>query len=151
VDEWRPLPLREAKELASKWMDRLRGYCELVDVTGSVYRESKDPVGDVDLICLARDLEGLRSLGPVKEDDVRIVFQDQGAKVEVWKSRDPGEYELKRWYRRMDRGRFIELASRAKARGMTLSWTRGLIGPDGKIITRRPEEIEAILGSPHPR
>jgi hypothetical protein len=145
VSIWKPVPLREAKELASKWIGRLKDYCELVDVTGSVYNESKDPVGDIDLICLPKDLQRLRSLGPVKEDDIRIVFSDEGRKIEIWKAEDQRSYELKRWYRQMEKSKFIQLASKAKAKGWKLSWKEGLMGPDGKLITSNPKEIEQLL------
>lgn len=115
-----------------------------MDVVAGVYR-GKPETSDVDLICLVEDLGRLRSLNPVKEDSVRMVFEDSGAKIEVWKS-GPEDYELKKWYRRLPPGEFVRLAVRAKERGLTLSWQRGLLDPEGKVITRDPREIERLLG-----
>jgi hypothetical protein len=97
----------------------------------------------VDLICKPKNMELLRQLSPVKEDKVRIVFNDEGAKIEVWVA-DGETYELKKWYRRMPRKRFIELASKARAQGMKLSWRDGLQTRDGKTIIN-PAEIEKML------
>jgi hypothetical protein len=106
----------------------------------------------VDLICLPRDLDKLRDLNPVKEDSIRIVFNDpdekgEARKIEVWKAENPEAYELKKWYRRLSKSSFIALASKAKSKGFVLSWTKGLLDQNGKVITRNPEDIEKILGS----
>jgi hypothetical protein len=142
--------LEEAKALAEKWLKLLSNYCEQADVVAGVYR-GKNPTSDVDLICLPKNMDKLRDLNPVKEDSIRIVFNDPdekgGArKIEVWKSENPEAYELKKWYRRLEREKFIELASKAKAKGYTLSWQKGLLDAEGKVITVKPEEIEQILG-----
>jgi hypothetical protein len=142
--------LEEAKALAEKWLKLLSNYCEQADVVAGVYR-NKPMNHDVDLICLPRDLDKLRDLNPVKEDSVRIVFSDPDEKgnprkIEVWKAENPEAYELKKWYRRLEREKFIELASKAKAKRMMLSWQKGLLDAEGKVITVKPEEIEQMLG-----
>ena len=147
--EFRQLTIEEARKLAEKWLRKLSSYCEAVDVVAGVYK-GKNPTSDVDLICLPKDLNRLRDLNPVKEDSVRIVFNDpdeKGAarKIEVWKAENREAYELKKWYRRLPRERFIQLASKAKSRGLTLSWQRGLVDSNGKVITRNPQEIERML------
>jgi len=120
-----------------------------VDVVAGVYR-GKNPTSDVDLICLPKDgtLQPLRGLNPVKEDSVRMVFDDTSRKVEVWKAEDPASYELKRWYRRTSPAEFIRLAKKARVRGMKLSWREGLLDGDGRLITKDPSEIVSILGEP---
>jgi len=143
VKESRELSLSEARKLAEKWLILLgECCCRKVDVVAGVYK-GKDPTSDVDLIGLC-DLKSLRRLSPVKEDRVRIVYNDNGAKIEVWKAEDEMAYELKKWYRRLDRKQFIELASKAKAKGMKLSWQRGLL-KDDKLVTVNHEEIGEIL------
>jgi hypothetical protein len=144
MDDWETIPLEEAKKLAEDWKRRLAHACERVDVTGSVYRESKNPVGDVDLTCLVKSREALKFLGPAKEDSVRTVYSDRGRKIEVWRVEDPAKYDLITWYRRTSKGDFIKLATKARERGMELSWKEGL-KKDGKVITADPREIERIL------
>jgi hypothetical protein len=90
-------------------------------------------------------------LNPVKEDSIRIVFNDPDErgnprKVEIWKAENNEDYMLKRWYRRLSKEEFVKLASKAKAKGMTLSWQKGLLDAEGKVITVKPEEIERMLG-----
>jgi hypothetical protein len=116
-------------------------------VVAGVYR-GKSPTSDVDLICLPKGgaLQPLRSLNPVKEDSVRIIFNDAGRKVEIWKAESPISYELKKWYRRTDPAEFIKLAKRARAKGMKLSWQGGLLGGDGRVVTKDPGEIVKLLG-----
>jgi len=136
--------LEEAKQLAEKWIRLLTECCcERIDVVAGVWRGKPEPK-DVDLLCQPKDVELLRGLNPVKEDRIRIVFNDQGRKVEVWKS-DPDEYDLLKWYRRLEAMDFIALASKAKEKGMKLSWKEGLM-KDGKKVTSDPSEIERILG-----
>jgi uncharacterized protein involved in tolerance to divalent cations len=147
LEKWKRLPLDEAKKIAKVWVDRLKTCCcELVDVTGSVYNESKNPVGDIDITCLIKDRQALQSLNPTKEDAIRTVYTDaQGHKIEIWRVEDPEKYELIRWYRRKSKGDFIRLASVAKSKGMTLSWQRGLVDQEGKVITVSPNKIEQML------
>jgi hypothetical protein len=86
-------------------------------------------------------------MGPTKEDAIRTVFTDEnGHKIEVWRVEDPDKYDLITWYRRLSKEEFVKLASKAKAKGMRLSWTRGLLDSEGKVITVKPEEIEQMLG-----
>jgi hypothetical protein len=149
TESFKRLSLEEARQLAEKWLKKLSNYCELADVVAGVYR-AKPENSDVDLICLPKNLGGLRDLNPVKEDSIRIVFNDpdeKGAarKIEVWKAEDKDSYELKKWYRRKERNDFIRLASIAKSRGYTLSWQKGLVDSEGKVITVKPQEIEQIL------
>jgi len=142
---FKPLSIQEARKLAEEWIRKLsQCCCQRVDVVAGVYR-GKNPTSDVDLICLPKDVQLLRNMDPVKEDSVRMVFDDAGRKVEVWKAEDPASYELKKWYRRLDKASFIQLASRAKAKGMRLSWREGLLDGDGRTITKDPGEIVSIL------
>ena len=143
TQKFKVLKLEEAKRLAEKWVKKLgECCCNRIDVVAGVYRE-KPETSDVDLLCQPKDMKLLRALGPVKEDRIRIVFNDEGRKVEVWKS-SPDEYELLKWYRRLEAKDFIQLASRAKEKAMKLSWREGLI-KDGKVLTKDPEEIEEAL------
>ena len=145
---FKPLDIETARKLAQKWTEKLgECCCSKIDVVAGVYR-GKNPTRDVDLICLPKNVEALRDLNPVKEDSVRIVYNDEGAKIEVWVA-DEATYELKKWYRRLPKEKFIELASRAKANQMTLSWQKGLIDSEGNIITTNPQKIEQILANRH--
>jgi len=148
---FKSLSIQEARQLADEWIRKLsQCCCQRVDVVAGVYR-GKSPTSDVDLICLPKDgtLQPLRDLNPVKEDSVRMVFDDAGRKVEVWKAENPASYELKRWYRRTSPAEFIKLAKRARARGMRLSWRDGLLDGDGKTITKDPSEIVSMLSDDH--
>ena len=138
------MQLQEAKQLAEKWI-RLLGdcCCDRVDVVAGVWRGKPEPK-DVDLLCSPKNMESLRALSPVKEDSIRIVFQDEGRKVEVWKS-TPEQFDLLKWYRRLEAKDFIALASKAKEKGYKLSWKEGLM-KDGKTVTSDPSEIERVLG-----
>ena len=137
--------LEEARRLAEKWVERLSKCCCLkVDIAGSTYRGEPNP-RDVDLVCVPRDMEALREAGLVKEmDKTRITFKDGDQHIDVWLS-TPERYPLTLWFRRMGAKRFIELASKAKAKGLKLSWKDGLMR-DGETITLNPEEIEKYLG-----
>jgi len=141
--KWRMLSLEEAQELARKWLEKLQTCCcDRVDIVAGVYRK-KAQNRDVDLVCSTRSMEALRSLGAVKEDAVRIVFNDEGRRVEVWHT-PPATYDLIKWFRRLEAKDFIQLASRAKGKGYKLSWRQGLL-KDGKLVTSNPERIEEIL------
>jgi len=139
------LELEEARRLAETWIARLKACCcDRVDLVAGVYRGNPQP-RDVDLVCQPKGgtRDRLRALNPVKEDRVRIVFNDQNRKVEVWTT-SPEAYELTRWYRRLSKGRFIQLARKARRKGLRLSWRTGL-QRNGETITLKPEEIQKIL------
>jgi hypothetical protein len=111
--EFKELSLEEARMLAEKWLKLLSNYCEQADVVAGVYR-GKNPTSDVDLICLPKNMDKLRDLNPVKEDSIRIVFNDPDEKgnhrkIEVWKAENPEAYELKKWYRRLEREKLLPL------------------------------------------
>jgi len=141
---FKSLSIQEARQLADEWVHRLsQCCCQRVDVVAGVYR-GKNPTSDVDLVCSPKSMDSLRRLSPVKEDSVRIVFDDAGRKVEVWHVK-PEQYELIRWFRRTTPREFIQLASKAKAKGMHLSWREGLLDKEGRVVTKDPSEIARLL------
>ncbi len=148
--EFKELDIETARKLAKIWTEKLgECCCEKIDVVAGVYR-GKNPTSDVDLLCMVKDEKALEELKPVKKDSLRFVYADpdekgEPRKVEVWYCNSE-KYPLYLWYRRTPKERFIKLASRAKAKGMRLSWKEGLIDSGGKLITSNPTEIEKILG-----
>jgi len=146
--KFKELDIETARKLADKWIKILQECCcSRIDVVAGVYR-GKNPTKDVDLLCEVKDSEGLEKLKPVKKDSLRMVYADpnekgEPRKVEVWYCNEE-KYPLYLWYRRTPKGTFIKLASKAKEKGMHLSWKQGLI-KNGKVLTRNPSKIMEIL------
>jgi len=157
------MKLLTAREIASKLLEILKECCcDRADVVGSVWRGDKFSVKDIDIVCLPKDQrarETIRTLGHVKEEKSTHVAiclpepepsheirTDRCEHADVWIVENPEAYDLALWHRRMRADQFIRLASMARQKGMKLSWKEGLIGMDGRVITRDPKEIERMLG-----
>lgn len=55
------LPLAVAEELAREWAERLRPFCDRVEIAGSI-RRRKAEVGDIEIVAIPRDPIGLFGL-----------------------------------------------------------------------------------------
>ena len=152
------IPLEEARRIAAAIVERLRPFCERVEVAGSIRRDRK-LVNDVDIVAIPQELclsmltETIKSLGVLAIAGPKIKrFRFEGVSVDVYlATRDTWATLLLIRTGSADNNR--RLCGIAKSKGWTLKANGdGLLNEAGMRIASDSETaIYNALGLPYQR
>ena len=166
--------LSAARRLAERIEVELQPHCDRLVIAGSI-RRHRPEVGDIDLVCLPKDMEHLTALltrcaqtaTPLKKGDQYAVFTlKDGFQLDLWIAHDGGfgedpglfETEMRKvpsnWgmllLARTGSARHnIYLAQVANRRGLHFNPHRGILRGKEIIASRTEEEIFSALGLPY--
>jgi len=71
------MKLEQARELAEKWVENLRPYCERIEIAGGIRREKAEP-HDIEIVCIPRVDVEKDMFGYVIGDESRLEFAIDG-------------------------------------------------------------------------
>lgn len=143
------MKLTEAKPLAEKIAERLRPRCTRVEIVGSIRRERPEP-GDIDLVILTDNREAVRArclerCQLVTNGDINFVCRLPGGfQLDIFFARgpvtdlfnpQPGNFASLMLLRTGSREHNIFLIERAKLFGLRWDTYRGVLDPEGYVIS----------------
>ncbi len=137
----------DAQKVADEVIEFIKPFCTTITVAGSL-RRHKEEVGDVDIVAIPLDRDGILYALPVH------TFITNGEKVKSFIYKDvhvdlyltePNEFEPTLMHRTGSKWHNIMIAKRATALGYHLSTSKGLLGVGGGVIADSERSIFRML------
>jgi DNA polymerase (family 10) len=156
------MTIKEAIKVGDAVLAALGPYCQRIEIAGSI-RRARDPVGDVDVVCLPHPGQeaGLRSRAKAKSraisegDHSLIVETANGVQVDIWfaagescdlLTKTPSTWGTVLLCRTGSKEHNISLCTLARAQGMRWDPPRGLFRGDALVASDSEHAIFEALG-----